>query len=245
MRNLGCLLCVLVASVFGQSGPAPKFEMADVHTSPPARSTNLRAYARDGRDELRMATMVDLVRLAYNVDADRVLEGPSWLEMDRFDVIALGPPKVTVETRRAMLQALLQDRFQLAVHKDTRPLDAWVLTADKRVSMKKAATAGPGCKFVPPGPPGPDGPPLLLNECRGVTMSAFADALRNMPGTGQYLNGLGVADKTGLDGAWDFDVRYNLRGFDGGDRVTLAAGLQKLGLKLESARVALPVIVVA
>jgi uncharacterized protein (TIGR03435 family) len=57
--------------------------------------------------------MVDLVRLAYDVDADRVLEGPSWLEVDRFDVTAKGPARSNPEIRRAMLQALLADRFNL------------------------------------------------------------------------------------------------------------------------------------
>lgn len=37
--------------------------------------------------------MVDLIRVAYNVDAEKVFSGPSWLEMDRFDLTAKAPFK--------------------------------------------------------------------------------------------------------------------------------------------------------
>src|SRR5438094_651160 len=93
---------------FGQT-----FEIADVHVSAPTRFPSGRALLRGGRFEMRTATMVDLIRTAYGVDADRVLGGPSWLEMDRFDVIAKSPSKPNPETLKTMLQALLADRFKL------------------------------------------------------------------------------------------------------------------------------------
>src|SRR4051794_26889377 len=78
-------------------------------------------------------------------------------------------------------------------------------------------------------------------------MAAFAEELRRMPMAQQYLRDVPVLDKTGLEGAWDFDFRYSLRGPAGaqGDLVTLADAVEKqLGLKLEIVKVPMPVVVV-
>src|SRR6185503_4093656 len=91
-RILGALACVAVvaAPVFGQSAaPAPSFDIADVHAGSRNPGVGMTGgQLRDGRYELHNATMVDLIRTAYSVDAERVLGGPSWLELDKFTVIA-------------------------------------------------------------------------------------------------------------------------------------------------------------
>ena len=79
---------------------------------------------RGRRYELRMATMVDLIRIAYGVDANNVVGGPGWLDTDHFDVIARAPGGTSNESAKLMLQSLLTDRFKLEVHNDTRPLVA-------------------------------------------------------------------------------------------------------------------------
>jgi uncharacterized protein (TIGR03435 family) len=48
---------------------------------------------RGVRYEIRRATMPDLIRTAYSVDDDsKILGGPNWLELDRFDAIARAAP---------------------------------------------------------------------------------------------------------------------------------------------------------
>ena len=79
----------------------------------------MRTSIRSGRYELHNATIVDLIRTAYGIDADKVLGGPTWLEYDRFDVLAKIPAKVPPpDALKQMLQSLLADRFKLVVHKD-------------------------------------------------------------------------------------------------------------------------------
>lgn len=171
MRVLTCVgLAVLLTDLaFSQSAGAssdtqPVFEGADVHVS--AHSTNPFPYMkgpfnRGGRYELRTGTMVDLIATAYGVDGDKVVGGPSWLEMDRFDVLAKPPSGATKETLKPMLQALLAERFKLVVHNDTRPMAAWAVTAGKHPALKKADGSGEaGCKFIPPKPPAPDSGPV-------------------------------------------------------------------------------------
>ena len=104
-RAFVSLSCVafLAGLAFGQSVETkPAFDIADVHISPPTRNAFLRGpVIRKGRYEIRHATMVDLVKTAYNVDAERVVGGPIWLENDTFDVIAKTPEGATVETARS------------------------------------------------------------------------------------------------------------------------------------------------
>src|SRR5215471_17422404 len=119
------LIALLSNGAFGQSaGDAPKFEIADVHVSPKAA---INAFVRTGpvragRYEIRTATMLDLVRIAYGFEADKILGGPNWLELDRFDVIAKVPANSAPDAQKEMLQPLLADRFKLVVHKETKPL---------------------------------------------------------------------------------------------------------------------------
>ena len=112
---LGLALAVTFAvSLWAQSSaPARSFDVADVHAAgrSPIATGARNGSLRDGVFRLRQATMVDLIRVAYGVDADKVTGGPSWLELDRFDVAAKVPPGTNREMVRPMLQALLADRF--------------------------------------------------------------------------------------------------------------------------------------
>jgi uncharacterized protein (TIGR03435 family) len=250
------ILCpvLLCGTAFGQATePPPKFEAADVHVNPATRNPFFRgAFHRSGRYELRMASMVDLVAAAYGVDSENVQGGPNWLEMDRFDVVAKPAAKSTPESLKTMLQQLLAERFQLAVHKESKAMPAYALTAGKHPALKKASESGKtGCNFTvdPPAPPPPgQGPfiPMLLYTCRNMTMTAFAEGMRNMPVASQYLNSNPVVDKTDLQGAWDFDFKYSVRGpAASGALITLFDAIDKqLGLKLELVKVPRDVIVV-
>ena len=173
---------VFIGSValLAQSADTPRFEVADVHVSAHTPNPNARGgVLRGGRYELRTANMVDLIGVAYGVDADKVLGGPSWLESDRFDVIAKAPASTPPETVKLMLQSLLADRFKLVVHKETKPLPSYALTVGKgKPKLKEADGSGDtGSKFTLEPRPAPEagGPvsPVLLYACHNVTMAAF------------------------------------------------------------------------
>jgi uncharacterized protein (TIGR03435 family) len=234
---------------FSQSSEAaPKFEIADVRPASP------NAYFRapsvsGGRYGLKGATMVDLIRTAYGIDAEKVVGGPSWLEMDRFDVLAKLPAGATAETAKPMLQSLLAERFKLAFHKDTRPFPAYALTAGKKPQLKEAAgTEEAGCRQqAASGAPGANR--TVQYNCRDMTMAAFAEGLRRMAGASLSPTPP-VSDETGLNGKWNFDLTFSpqpngLGTAKVGDQITLAGAIeQQLGLKLEERQVPTPVIVV-
>jgi uncharacterized protein (TIGR03435 family) len=213
-----------------------------VHAS--ARAGNPYTYAsggvlRGGRYDLRKATMLDLIKTAWGVDPDTVFGGPNWLELDRFDVSAKVPP----ETIRLMLQALLRDRFGLIIHNDTRPMPAFALTAGKnKLKVAESNGAGPaGCEYQQPPAPST----LRFFACRAITMDAFAQRLRQM--AGDYL-AAPVVNETGLEGAWDFELKWNPRSqilqSDANRTTVFDAVAQQLGLKLALKTAPGPVLVV-
>ena len=240
----GLLIALLCAAAFGQNA----FESADVHVSAPVNNPTFRGGAlRGGRFEVRTATMVELISFAYDMESDKVLAGPSWLDWDRFDVAAKTPPATTPENLNLMLQKLLAERFQLVVHKDTKPMPAYALTAGKgKPKMKEASGAGEaGCQNVPQ-KPDPGTVPYVAISCHNVTMAVFADVLRGYGG-GTYLADP-VVDQTGLGGAWDFDLKFTARNRlaqAGSDGISLFDAVDKqLGLKLEAKKAPLAVLIV-
>jgi uncharacterized protein (TIGR03435 family) len=225
----------------------PGFEAADVHRS--ARAMNPYTFIscgvlRGARYDLRKATMLDLIRIAYGVDPERVLGGPNWLEFDRFDIAAKAPPSSPPETIRLMLQSLLADRFKLVLHKDTKPIPAYALTPGKgSLKLKPAAGDGnPECRYQPQ----PSGSAFGRGySCRNMTMAAFAERLHGL--AEDYLIDP-VVDSTGIEGAWDFDLKWNSRSQvlqAGAERTTIFDAVEKqVGLSLTLKNVRAPVLVI-
>ena len=248
---------MLIAGLaFGQSfvrttDSTLRFEAADIQPTPDAvpgtNTQNMRGgLYRRGRYEVHSATMLDLVRTAYNLDADKVTGGPAWMDKDRFDIIAKAPGDSTPEEMRTMLRNLLAERFRLVVHKDTKPLAAYAIRQGKKVLMKQSAgsdTPGSdmhGCKPIPP-PGSPQGGALMTYRCHNVSLAELPDQLRNMVLATKALSGTPVVDRTELKGGWNSDIRYSQNtgapqaGTDASPEVvTIFAALEKqLGLKLD------------
>ncbi len=187
------------------SGAAPaqsKFEIADVHVSKPGTRQADGGFMPGGRVELRGFTMLDLVSAGYGVDNDNVIGGPSWLNSDRFDIIAKAPPGVTADEKlQAMLKALLEDRFKLAAHEDKKDMPVFILTARKGVKLPPAAKDGP------PSTARGEGDPALNNhlKCMSYTMDALAELLPQV--AANFVNHPVVND-THLKGSFDFQLDW-------------------------------------
>ena len=273
------LVCSAMAVMFciaasPQTADAPRFEAADVHASVP--SANIRSnfmqgpFVGGGRFEVRKATMLDLIRLGWSVQPDKIVGGPNWSGLDRFDILAKGPSGASSADMRLMLQNLLADRFSLKVHKDTKPMPAFALVVaeGKKLHLKEASGSGEtGCKGQNSAAGeggnrltmmGPEGVITTLSilpgnlvqyNCRNMTMSAFAAGLQGFVGANVGPNP--ILEETGLKGAWDFDLRFSFNfngpiGMNAGaERITLADALEKqLGLKLEKREIPMPVTVI-
>ncbi len=218
------------------------FEVASVGPSKAARSYGVR-FTPDGIT----ATGVPLkyiVRSAYNQTRDQFWFGePAWLDTAIFDIEAKFDyaefKDPTDDQRRAMLQALLADRFKLAIHHETRDLPLYALVVAK---------TGPKLREAKPESYMRDDSNHVycragLTNFRQCTMAEFADDAA-IVGIDRI-----VVDKTGLIGRYDFELLY--------ERQTTAAATSpgappdiftaiqdQLGLKLQPIRGPVDVLVV-
>lgn len=252
----------------GRAADSPRFEAADLHESTPM--TNIRdsfmqgPFVGGGRFEIRRATLLDLVRIGWSVQPDKIVGGPAWAGTDRFDLLAKAPSGAKTSDLRLMLQNLLADRFGLKVHEGTKPMPAFalIIAPGKKPHLKEADGSGEtGCKGLdaPPGEgtgrimfAGPDGVTalailpgnLVQFNCRNMTMAAFAAGLQGMFGSNTGPNP--VSDETDVKGSWNFEIKYSLTingpaAANGAERITFADALDKqLGLKLDKREVPMP-----
>jgi uncharacterized protein (TIGR03435 family) len=237
-----------------QTPGSPRFLATDVHPAPVTTNQAARGPFLSGqRYDLRNASMVDLISKAYGVPADKVLEGPSWLEFDRYDIAASIPPRTTAADATRMLQALLVERFGVVLRQEERQLPAFVLTAPKgSQKLKQADGSGNlGCGMgISSGPKDADGTqptPVVSFNCRNTSMSSFAANLATNALARDVFGTTPVQDKTGIEGTWDFVLKFPLAasGALTSDASTFFDAADKqLGLKFERDTVKLPVIVV-
>jgi uncharacterized protein (TIGR03435 family) len=226
-------------SITAANTPA-KFEIADIHPSPPRRYSGFDgAFLVNGRYMMRQATLADLIATAYGLkDSTYVHGGPSWLEWDRWDVIAKVPAGTTEAAAKQMLRGLLKDRFNLAAHDGTAPVPTYLLTLARdqpSPNLKPSSGTEDGtCKFDPatPGSPPPNGM-STPDRCHNVSMEKFAEILPTQANA--YLQ-KPMVDKTGLKGTYDFELHWTGMGrleSAGADGISLFDAVEKqLGLKI-------------
>jgi uncharacterized protein (TIGR03435 family) len=147
--------------------------------------------------------MKSLLTTAYGVKGYQI-SGPSWLDSERFDIVAKIAKGATKEQFQLMFQNLLAERFKLTLHRDTKELPMYALVVGKggpklKVSEEAATApdatpqggaAGPGGPSAfapptpPPPPPGSDGAGPMMNRIK-----VGADGMPQLP-PGMGKNGL-------------------------------------------------------
>jgi len=238
--TLSIVVCVMnVPAVRAQSPQAaaaatPKFEVASVKPCKAedggrngGRGTG-GGNASPGRLDLKCRTIMDLVQMAYlqYADGKRAPPGrhvpvsgrPAWIHSDRYDIDATaeGAPGQAVMSG-PMMQALLEDRFQLKIHRETREIPVYALTVAK--GGHKLQVAQPG-KCVPRDPDHPVPPsqwPHGLMRCGVFAPSPAKDGVYMYSTTLDYFCGQlsllldrDVIDKTGIAGVFDIHVDINV-----------------------------------
>jgi uncharacterized protein (TIGR03435 family) len=231
----------------------PSFEVATIKPNN-SGATQMQALIIRGRNFITRASSVkDLLSFAYNVQAKQILNGPAWMEGDRFDINALpdaeGVPNS--EQIRVMIQKLLADRFALKFHHEQREMEAYVLEVGKtgaKMPVNESKAQLPGLGFRP----GPTGITLMAGNATMSDLTGFLQVLvLDRP----------VVDRTGLTARYDLkctftpdDSQFNghppkLPDQTDATAVTPAPGLyqavqDELGLKLTAEKTAVDVIVI-
>jgi bla regulator protein blaR1 len=208
-------------------------------------------------------TVMGFIRTAYvmfangrfHTDAFPIVGDPAWINSARYRVTAKaeGAPNDFV-MQGPMLQAILEDRFKLKIHRETREIPVYALTVakgDLKIQPLKEGDCTVADYGNPnPAPPTPEHPycdysmmgrkgSIRTGDFRGMTMARFAErfSLLDRP----------VIDKTGVAGLFNFHLEF---GFDdstpalrpspsdepGGGPSIFTAVQEQLGLKLEPAK---------
>jgi uncharacterized protein (TIGR03435 family) len=119
----------LVAFVFCTIASAQSFEVASVKVNNTlsgfSGSTN-----RDNRFTGTNLPLKNYIRMAWDVQDFQVV-GPDLIDGTHFDIEAISPGRATRAQMMLMLQALLIERFELKVHKETRMASAYGMTIAK------------------------------------------------------------------------------------------------------------------
>jgi uncharacterized protein (TIGR03435 family) len=255
MSRTAAATLLLLASIpaFSQGSSTPlSFEVADVKINK-SGSQEMFADLQNGRVSVRNAPMKLLITAAWHIPPDALEGGPRWIEIDRFDVVAKAAASASEDELRLMLRTLLIERFKLTVHTDQKAMPAYVMTVGKggpKLQQSEAAKPGEQRCGTGEGTPGD-----AHVACKHATMADLAEALPQL--AGGYFRGTPVVDQTELKGSYDFKLdwtpaaRYNLAtrgdapaGETAGVRSVFEAVEAQLGLKLESKKTSLPIIVI-
>lgn len=137
----------------GKLAPKLQFDVATIKPSAPLDMQRLAADVRAGRVP-KIGPQIDAARATYSyMPLDALIaiafkvrmyqiSGPDWLGSERFDIEATFPEGATKDDAPAMLRALLEDRFKLAVHKTQEEHKVLALVVGKSgPKMKESPTA--------------------------------------------------------------------------------------------------------
>jgi uncharacterized protein (TIGR03435 family) len=138
---------IAVAAQTGEPGrPELTFEVASIKPAPPttpmeAMHGNARIGMKvdAGRVDIANLTLLDLIRIAYGVKPYQIV-APAWMGGgQRWDIQAKLPDRATPGQIPAMLQALLAERFKLAVHRETKEHAVYALVVGRSGPKMKEA----------------------------------------------------------------------------------------------------------
>src|SRR5262245_37823907 len=185
----------------------------------------------------------EIIMLAYGVGGKQ-LAGPRWLmelttdptQVTRFEIVAKVPEDATKDQVPLMLQKLLEDRFKLQVHRESRPTEVYSLEVSRSGHKLNPTVGGagraPGCARAI----GSGEDYSAAADCYAITMAQLAQQLPALAPA--YFREGPVVDRTGLTGAYDLRLEWRLvaeieAGLSG---PTIFAAVKKLGLDLEKKR---------
>ncbi|MEI9970030.1 MAG: TIGR03435 family protein [Terracidiphilus sp.] len=243
-------IAILSVNVSAQVAPAAQsFDVASIHINNSETDGHHHLISDPTEGHFRTVNLAlrELIQFAYDMPDSQILGGPAWLDSIMFDIDAKSDPAVDAELRalppeqarhqkQLMVQSLLADRFELKVHQETRQLPVYALVVAK------------------------DGPKFKPSQINGTTIDAGRARL-HIAGSDDTMSVLAqelaqvlgrvVVNETGLSGRYDLTLRWTPD-----DAAALASSSpdippdiftaiqEQLGLKLESTKDPVPVLVI-
>ncbi len=244
-----CIAAAYAVLATAQTATGPHFDAVSIKPSAPdARGGGYNLSP--GRLNAKNQSLRDLVEFGWDLQDYQVSGGPSWVESERYEVLATFPPGTSGADRARMMQAMLADRFGLAIRQDSKDVSGYALV-----------TAKNGPKLHPPGN---EEPGMMLGRSRATgqrTLTATSQTIGNLASLLSGIMKRPVEDRTEIQGKFDFSMAWTPDAVDGGTGATggkvlpapennepgptIFTALQEaLGLRLETAKVNVPIMVI-
>jgi uncharacterized protein (TIGR03435 family) len=190
--------------------------IVDVHSSPYRSAIYYSMNIGHQRYDMRDATILDMIEFAYDREGDAIIGGPTWIDFDRFDVVArvdsLNPPGATsgppdpakpppnsYDKVRPILKQVLTDRFHFTYHTEDRPLPGYIVTVAKeglKLADAKNATEPSNCKVSEDKPTEGQATLICTSETVEQLLATFRGAFPHP-----------AVDHTGLKKPYDFTLK--------------------------------------
>ena len=246
----GILAALAVVAVPGQGvTDRPTFEAVSIRPSP-ADARGGGYNISSGRLNGKNAGLKELVKFAYDLHDYQLSGATGWMDTDHYEILATFPGDTTNTKRAQMMQAMLADRFGLAIHKEGKEITGYSLVVGKN-----------GAKLHAPDASQHEGMMLGRSRTSGQrTLTANSATMAGLAAILADLLGRPVEDKTALAGVFDFNMEWTPDSSEGiqkagvekqdapGDGQTgpsIFTALQEtLGLKLETRKVTVQAIVI-
>jgi uncharacterized protein (TIGR03435 family) len=222
--------------VCGQAG----FDVVSIKPSDPLSNTMHIGIGPSGSFEASGVNLMSLIAQAWNVRGFQIVGGTGWMNDDKYTIITKDPEKISPgqegqDRLMAKVRAMLADRFQLRIHRETKEMPVYALTVAKS-GLKMVATPEEG------------------REDAGLNASRTNEAKSAVEGRSlpvdvltRFLSnqvGRTVVDRTGLTGKYDFRLVYSPDLGDTTGPSIFTAVQEQLGLKLESEKGPVDVVVI-
>jgi uncharacterized protein (TIGR03435 family) len=201
--RIAILLLMTALVSYGQQGTdSPKYDVASIKANIDSDFPYTFRIEPDGTLSATGITLQRLMMTAYNVQGFRIAGGPGWVTSRRWDMQAKPYPAASPDQVRPMLRTLLEERFQLRSHSETRSMSVYELVVDSKGSKLRKAkdtVANPTVRAA-----------AGSIELTKATSATFASQL-------SYALAQPVIDKTSLSGNFDFALKWTPQpGEDGG-----------------------------
>jgi uncharacterized protein (TIGR03435 family) len=220
----------------------PGWDVVSVKAHDPNDPSNNQSMSMNGRQFVVVnRTVQGMLLFAYGMHKKEIVGAPGWTETERWDVQGVldVPGHPSLKQTQSLTRKLLEERFGLKVHRETKELAVYTITV-ARSGEKLTRSAGD-----------PNGTPDENERSNGgvVTMRMTNMSMGELaPDLGYFLDRPAV-DRTGLAGRYDFQLKWTSDESrvpaDGDAPPGLFTAIQEqIGLKLEPVKVPVEVLVV-
>lgn len=235
------------ATLHGQTtiGPRIAFDVTSVKPNKNGDQLLRLDIQPGGRFVAVNIPLKQFIRAAYTLQLYQIVDAPSWVDSENFDITGLSDRDLTVTApwtpggqfapAQLMMQSLLAERFQMRAHTETRQAQGYALvTASQRQGLTKLRAAALPCA------------PNCGMQTGAGTLSARNVPLPQLAELLSQVTGRVVIDATGAQGNFDMDLRWSAEADPGAsDAPSIFGAVQEqLGLRLESRRVPTTILVI-